>query len=241
LGLRARYFDSTLPRLPDIRHRLAGRFSREIVAMRMRQHSWRCGGRLLLLLVGALAGLASPARADDIRRAIAHPFTLVDTDGKRVTSGDFPGKIQLIYFGYTHCADQCPTSVSTMLEALDEMGPAARYVVPFFISVDPERDTAAVLKDYTASFDPKLVGLTGTPDEIRQAADAVGVQYAKIQLTATDYSIDHSWTMSVIDRTGKNARTFDFSAPHMLAKTLFDMLAAAGVDLEDVPNIGAYR
>jgi protein SCO1/2 len=194
-------------------------------------------------LVASLALLAGPARADDVRLRVEHAITLTDSDGKPVTSADFPGRLLLVYFGYTHCSDQCPTSVSTMVEALDEMGPAARHVQPLFITVDPERDTGPILKEYTAAFDERLMGLTGTPDEIKRAADAVGVQYEKVQLNGSgdDYAIDHSWTLSVIDATGKNARTFDFSAPHMLAKILFDMLAAAGVDLEDVPNIGAYR
>lgn len=195
------------------------------------------------VLALALSVPAGAARADDVRLKLEHPIALTDPDGKRVTTSDFPGQLLLVYFGYTHCSDQCPTSVSTMVEALDEMGPAARHVQPIFITVDPERDTGAILKDYTAAFDERLLGLTGTPQEIKAAAEAVGVQYEKVELngSAEDYAIDHSWTMSVIDETGKNARTFDFSAPHMLAKTLFDMLAKAGVDLEDVPNIGAYR
>ena len=199
--------------------------------------------RIGLAAALALLAAATNARADDVSLPIEHPLILQDADGKRVTTDDFPGKILLVYFGYTHCADQCPTSVSTMAEALDEMGPAARHVVPLFITVDPERDTGPVLKDYTASFDERLIGLTGTPEEIKAAADAVGVQYEKVLLNGSggDYAIDHSWTMSVIDQTGRHARTFDYDAPHMLAKTLFDMLAKAGVDLEDVPNIGAYR
>jgi protein SCO1/2 len=201
----------------------------------------RFGGVLGALML-ALAPLGHAALADDVRLRIAQPIVLTDADGKRVTSSDFPGQLLLIYFGYTHCSDQCPTSVSTMVEALDEMGPAARHVQPIFITVDPERDTGPILKEYTAAFDPRLLGLTGTPQEIKGAAEAVGVQYEKVELNGSgDYAIDHSWTMSVIDETGKNARTFDFSAPHLLAKTLFDMLAKAGVDLEDVPNIGAYR
>jgi len=199
-------------------------------------------GTLLVALLSALSSLGRPALADDVRLALAHPITLTAPDGKRVSSSDFPGHLLLVYFGYTHCSDQCPTSVSTMVEALDEMGPAARHVQPIFITVDPERDTGPILKEYTASFDKRLLGLTGSPDEIKAAAAAVGVQYEKVELNGTgDYSIDHSWTMSVIDETGRNARTFDFSAPHMLAKTLFDMLAKAGIDLEDVPNIAAFR
>lgn len=199
-------------------------------------------GALFAMLILALAMAQRPARADDVHLTLAHPIILTDVDGKRVTTSDFPGEILLVYFGYTHCADQCPTSVSTMVEALEEMGPAARHVQPIFITVDPERDTGPILKEYTASFDPRLLGLTGSPEAIRAAAEAVGVQYEKVELNGTgDYSIDHSWTMSVIDETGKNARTFSFDAPHMLAKTLFDMLAKAGVDLGDVPNIAAFR
>lgn len=197
-------------------------------------------------LLGAVAlvlyPFANSARAEDVRLRLDRPIVLTDPDGKRVSSSDFPGELLLVYFGYTHCSDQCPTSVSTMVEALEEMGPAARHVQPIFITVDPERDTGAILKEYTASFDPRLLGLTGSAEEIRAAAEAVGVQYEKVELNGTgDYSIDHSWTMSVIDGTGRNARTFSFDAPHMLAKTLFDMLAKAGIDLQNVPNIGAFR
>src|SRR3954464_12917490 len=134
----------------------------------------RFGGVLGALML-ALAPLGHAALADDVRLRIAQPIVLTGADGKRVTSSDFPGQLLLIYFGYTHCSDQCPTSVSTMVEALDEMGPAAPHVQPIFITVDPERDTGPILKEYTAAFDPRLLGLTGTPQEIKGAAEAVGV------------------------------------------------------------------
>src|SRR4051812_15205035 len=175
--------------------------------------------RLLTGVAAVLLFLLAPeARADEVRLPLAEPFSLSDPDGRPVRSNDFPGRLKLVYFGYTHCADQCPTSISTMLEAIELMGPAGRHVQPLFISVDPERDTGPVLKDYTAAFDPQLIGLRGSDADVRAAAKAVGVQYDKVQLTATDYSIDHSWTMSVIDTKGESAVTFDFSAPHMLTK-----------------------
>src|SRR5271168_2999677 len=95
---------------------------------------------LLMLLFCTAAGIC----ADATRFAVDRPFALVDADGKTITADDFPGKFLLVYFGYTHCADQCPTALSSIVEALDEIGAAANAVQPIFITVDPERDRGVI-------------------------------------------------------------------------------------------------
>ena len=121
-------------------------------------------------------------------------FTLESSSGQTVTNRDFRGKYMLVYFGYTYCPDVCPTTLNAVAEALDELGPRAEKLVPIFITVDPQRDTPAAMKRYTAAFSPALVGLTGTPDEIVRVAKEYRVYYAK-HITGpgpNDYSMDHS-------------------------------------------------
>src|SRR5213083_1094968 len=126
--------------------------------------------------------VAPPRCLDKMQlRSAALLFVLLaDGDGKTVTSDDFPEKFLLVYFGYTHCADQCPTALSAMVEALAEIGPAADYIQPLFVTVDPERDRGVALNEFTAAFDKQLVGLTGSQVQIAAAAEALGVEYRKV-------------------------------------------------------------
>jgi len=126
--------------------------------------------------------------------SIGGPFTLENSSGKTVTDRDFRGKYMLVYFGYTYCPDVCPTTLNAVAAALDKLGPKAKDLRPVFITVDPQRDTPDVMKQYTAAFSPALVGLTGTPDEIASVAKEYRVYYAK-HVTGpgpNDYSMDHS-------------------------------------------------
>src|SRR5690349_25111275 len=122
----------------------------------------RCSAEMKSAAVALLLALfvsgVTVAHADEKRVAFEHPLALADADGKTVTSDDFRGKWLLIYFGYIHCADQCPTALSAMIEALNEIGPAAEHIQPLFVTVDPERDRGAALKDFTAAFDKRLIG-----------------------------------------------------------------------------------
>jgi protein SCO1 len=180
-------------------------------------------------------------RADTVRFAIDHPFTLVDADGKPVSDGDFPGKFLLIYFGYTHCADQCPTALSSIVEALTEIGPAANAVQPIFITVDPERDHGAMLRKFTAAFDPRIVGLTGSPEAIAAAAKALHIDYSKVFADNDDYVIDHSTNLSIIGPDRREAETVALAEPYQIAAKLIDTLTKAGVPLSDVNNLRAWR
>lgn len=191
----------------------------------------------VLLLCACLIG----AHADAGRFAIDHPFALVDADGKPVSDSDFPGKFLLIYFGYTHCADQCPTALSAIVEALDEIGPAANAVQPIFITVDPERDQGAMLRKFTAAFDPRIVGLTGSPDAIAAAAKALHIDYGKVFAGTDDYVIDHSTNLSIIGPDRSMAETVALTEPYQIAAKLIDVQAKGGVPLGDVNNLRAWR
>ncbi|MDE2580576.1 MAG: SCO family protein [Rhodospirillales bacterium] len=136
---------------------------------------------------------------------VGGPFTLVNGQGKTVSSTMFRGKYMLVYFGYTHCPDVCPTTLSDIAIALKQIGPKAKQVVPLFITVDPARDTPAVIQRYTALFSPRIVGLTGTAAQIATAAREYHVYYAK-HVTGpgpNDYSMDHSSVMYLMGPAGR--------------------------------------
>jgi cytochrome oxidase Cu insertion factor (SCO1/SenC/PrrC family) len=195
--------------------------------------------RVVLALVLA-AGFAAAASAET-RLALKGPIVLTDADGKPVTSADFAGRWLLIYFGYTRCADQCPTALSALVEALDEIGPAADHIQPLFVTVDPERDRGPALREFTAAFDKRLVGLTGSPQQIAAAAGALGIEYTKVKTGNDDYVIDHSATLSLIGPDRREAVTFAFAEPYLIAAKLLQSLDSAGVALGAVNNRGAFR
>jgi protein SCO1/2 len=128
---------------------------------------------------------------------IGGPFALVNQDGRRVTDRDYAGQYRIVYFGFTHCPDVCPTDLAAIGQALtrfEKTDPArAARVQPIFISVDPERDSPAVVKDYVAAFHPRLVGLTGTPAEVAEVAKRFAVYYRKdAPQPGGGYAVDHS-------------------------------------------------
>ncbi|HWT09364.1 MAG TPA: SCO family protein [Roseomonas sp.] len=143
--------------------------------------------------------------------SLGGPFTLVDHTGRTVTERDFAGRPLLVYFGFTYCPDVCPTELGTIAAALDAMGPAAERVTPVFISIDPERDTPEAMADYVSRFHPRLVGLTGSAEQVAQAARAYRVYYAKVQpRDTTAYLMDHS---SFIYFVGPDARVRSLFRP----------------------------
>lgn len=128
---------------------------------------------------------------------IGGPFTLVSQDGRSVSDRDFAGRYRLIYFGYSYCPDVCPVDLLHIGQGLTQFEKAnperGSRVQPIFISVDPERDTPAVLRSYVAAFHPRLIGLTGTPEQMREVTKAYGVYYAKQESEgASEYLMDHS-------------------------------------------------
>ena len=144
---------------------------------------------------------------------IGGPFQLTDQDGKQVTDQTYKGKLMLIYFGFTFCPDACPTALGVMGAALDKLDVSAERVVPILITVDPERDTPQVLKDYVSNFHPRMVGLTGTPEQIAQVAKAYRVFYQKAAgATGGDYLMDHTLLIYLMDEEGKYLANFSASA-----------------------------
>ncbi|EAZ21820.1 protein SCO1 homolog 1, mitochondrial isoform X1 [Oryza sativa Japonica Group] len=132
--------------------------------------------------------------------AIGGPFNLLNHDGKPVTQKDFFGKWTLLYFGFTHCPDICPDELQKMALAIDKIKEKAKMeVVPVFITVDPERDTVEQVRDYVNEFHPNLIGLTGTTDEIRKVARAYRVYYMKTEEEGSDYLVDHSIVMYLMN------------------------------------------
>ena len=186
---------------------------------------------LVILGVGAFLALSlheTPRGAAGtlLASAIGGPFRLVDQNGKTVTDGDLKGKWSLVYFGYTHCPDACPTALNDISIALDGLGPKRDAVRPVFITVDPERDTAEVLKAYVTSFDAPIMALTGTPEEIAQAAKEYRVYYAKHPEAGGDYSMDHSSVIYVMDPEGRFTASFTHEdTPEDIAERLKKLLA----------------
>ena len=158
--------------------------------------------------------------------AIGGPFELTDHNGKRVTDRGFPGKYLLVYFGYTYCPDVCPTGLTDISNALDQIGPLADKIQPLFITIDPARDTPEQLKEYATYFHPKLLGLTGTPEDIAKVAKAYRIYYAKVtpkgaNADPDDYTMDHSAIMYLMAPDGKFIQHFGHgTGAETLAKRL---------------------
>ncbi len=127
-------------------------------------------------------------------------FELVNQDGETVTQDTYAGQYKLIFFGFTYCPAICPTELQKMKLIMDELGPMADEFTPIFISVDPERDTPEVIKEYVAQFHPKLIGLTGTLEQIEKVENAYSVYATKVENDMMDeYMMDHSAFMYFMD------------------------------------------
>ncbi len=135
---------------------------------------------------------------------IGGPFALTDAEGKRRSDAEFRGRHMLVFFGFANCPDFCPTALVTISQALETLGPKAEKIAPIFVTVDPERDTPAVLKNYAQNFDKRIVMLTGSAEDVAGAARAYRVYYAKRPLTAPgEYTMDHSAYIYLMGPDGK--------------------------------------
>ena len=159
----------------------------------------------LLLLMWAMGGLRNVAAPS----AIGGPFQLTDQRGQAVTDKSMQGRPTLIFFGFTHCPDVCPTSLFEISEVLRAMGGDADRVNAYFISVDPERDTATAMKDYLSSFDPHLKGLTGDADAVAKVITGFRVYAKKVPLKDGDYTMDHTALIYLMDRDGRFVSPFN--------------------------------
>jgi len=165
---------------------------------------------IVALAAGGVYLAAKPAR--NPTALIGGPFTLETAGGKTVTDADFKGHPFLVYFGYTHCPDVCPTTLADLADALRKIPDAPIKVL--FITVDPERDSPAAMADYVSSFDKRFVGLSGTSDEIAAVEKAYRV-YARKGPTQSDggYSMDHSSVVYLMDKSGAFVESLDTQRP----------------------------
>lgn len=169
-----------------------------------------------VLAVLALHGGAAFAQHDlglGETRDIVPRYLLQDVNGRATTPEDHYGYYQLIAFGYTFCPDICPTTLTEMAGVLKELGPLAQRLRPLFISVDPERDTLPVLREYTAFFDPRIIGMTGSPALVARAAQNFKVRYQKVPKEGGNYAIDHSAGMYLLGPDGSFAKKFGYGTP----------------------------
>ena len=161
-----------------------------------------------LLAIGLNAGCGKqPGVAFQLTDVTGAPFgktlELTDHNGQRRTLADFKGKVVAVFFGFTHCPDACPTTMAELATVAKELGPdAARFQV-LFVTVDPERDTAAVLKQYVPGFHPSFLGLVGTPEENSRVAKEFKVYFQKSPQPGGSYSMDHSAGTFVFDPQGR--------------------------------------
>jgi len=142
--------------------------------------------------------------------AIGGPFNLTDQDGKPITDQNLKGRPFLVFFGYTHCPDVCPTTMFDVSEMMRALGKDADKTAALFITVDPERDTAPVIKDYLSSFDPHLRGATGDLTAIEAAERAYRVYAKKVPAEKGDYSMDHTALVYLMDKQGRFVAPFSF-------------------------------
>ncbi|MBR1221041.1 SCO family protein [Bradyrhizobium sp. U87765 SZCCT0131] len=181
---------------------MTDRTARPLVVVAAFAASLAIGLLATLWLLGGFSGATAPA-------AIGGPFQLSDQAGQPVTEKSLQGKPTLIFFGFTHCPDVCPTSLFEISEVLRAMGSDADKVNAYFVSVDPERDTPAAMKDYLSSFDPHLKGLTGNSDAVAKVISAYRVYAKKVPLKDGDYTMDHTALIYLMDRNGRFVAPFN--------------------------------
>ena len=176
------------------------------------------------VLAAGAAGAVWIGTRDEPPIAIGGPFQLVDGGGKTVTDQDFRGKWMLVYFGYTHCPDACPTALQDMANALDALGAKKREVAILFITVDPERDTPAVMKDYVSAFEAPITVLSGSTEAIAKAARAYRVYYAK-HPTKEGYDMDHTSIIYLMNPRGRFVTNFTHeTSPDAIAAKLRELV-----------------
>ncbi|MCK0196462.1 SCO family protein [Ancylobacter sp. 6x-1] len=173
-----------------------------------------------LFVLGAAAILAAtlallPDRGSQVAQAtqVGGPFELVDQDGRMVNDTTFHGTPMLVFFGFTHCPDICPTTLADISQLFDALGPDSRKVAALFITVDPERDTPDVMKSYISSFHPSIFGLSGTPQQTAAALKAYRGYARKVPTEGGDYTMDHTAVVYLMDKDGNFVAPFNLKRP----------------------------
>lgn len=158
----------------------------------------------------AAPGALESALPRDARAMFGGPFSIGDMRGGRLTERDLIGRPSLLFFGFTHCPDVCPTTLTDISDWFDRLGDAGKELTAYLVTVDPERDTPAFLREYLAAFDDRIVGLVGDENETRRIAEAWRVHYRRVPLEGGNYTMDHTASVFMINRKGQFAGTIDF-------------------------------
>lgn len=175
----------------------------------------------------ALAVLAGPPAAADDLPVIGAPFALEATTGGTLDSASLDGRPFGLYFGFTHCPDVCPTTFAELGIVLAELGADADAFPVYFVTVDPARDTPAVLRDYLSAFDPRIVGLTGPAEDLAALAESYGVSARRIPLDGGDYTVSHGASVFLVDGDGiVRDRLAATDGPDAMAAKIRALLAA---------------
>ncbi|GLQ07978.1 SCO family protein [Sneathiella chinensis] len=181
-----------------------------------------------LVFTGVLSGPGQKSRSGIIAGApqIGGPFELVNHKGETVTDKDFQGKMMLVFFGYTFCPDVCPTEMQTFVQTLDLLGEDADQVTPVFITVDPERDSVDVVREFVAAFHPAIVGLTGTPEQITQVKKQYRAYGQKANSEDKEYYlVDHTSFTYLMGRDGSLSTVFSYgTTAEEMAKVIREQL-----------------
>ncbi|MGF7159019.1 protein SCO1/2 [Rhodoligotrophos appendicifer] len=192
---------------------------------------------VVALLVGAAVFLYMPTATNTTvtstgKALVGGPFTLTDQDGKRVSDADFRGKYMLVYFGYTFCPDVCPTELQVMTSAIGQMDKAqADRVQPIFITVDPERDTVENMKLYVSNFGERLIGLTGSAEDVTTATKAYRIYSSKVKDdgSTAEYLMDHTSLVFLMGPQGDFLRVFSYGTDaETMAKGITEELQKSG-------------
>jgi protein SCO1/2 len=185
----------------------------------MLKRVWLVAGLLVVLSLAAIYGYAMASRPYSWHGSVFQPASpapeihLNDTQGHPFVLSQAKGKIVLVFFGYTHCPDECPLTMAKLKQVISELGPAADRVEVVFVTIDPQRDTPGVLQAYLAKFNPSFIGLTGPLSALEPVWQAYGVYQQTNGVTAQDaYQVTHSTQLYVIDQNGRLRFTYSIDS-----------------------------
>ncbi|WP_454683209.1 SCO family protein [Ancylobacter moscoviensis] len=167
----------------------------------------------VVIVASALALLPQTPTAVSTQTTIGGPFELTDQDGQKVTQDTFLGAPTLVFFGFTHCPDICPTALFEMSQLFEALGSDSRKVTGLFITVDPERDTPEVMKSYLGSFHPSIQGLSGTPEQVAAVIKAYRAYAKKVPTQGEDYTMDHTAIVYLMGKDGSFVAPFNLKRP----------------------------
>lgn len=188
---------------------------------------WAAVGVIIIVMTAAAMGLLPGAQRGGILQAdIGGPFVLTASNGQQVSSEDFSDKAKVIFFGFTHCPDICPTTLVDVSSWLEQMGGDADRVQAMFITVDPERDTPQVLDDYLSAFDGRILGLSGSAEQIDQVVKDYRIYAQKVPLDDGGYTMDHTATVFLYDRDGAFVGTIAYGEDDATAVEKLKRLAS---------------